>query len=192
MANFSGSIDLMKLQGARYLAGIDSYNMDRQYICIPVTWNDIKVQADSNAQSGYRATLKLSYFQTSEAYAKACKEAKQRNGDDITNYTPPSHTCELRYSKEYLEKLREKAKANILAAHPEWNTPELQDETRNKELRNAIYDMTRLRLGSSYVMHSRNTNDDMPPMAQRAAAATTPATPPAEGDGNNPEDDLPF
>lgn len=192
MANFSGSIDLMKLQGARYLAGIDSENMDRQYICIPVTWNDIKVQADSNAQSGYRATLKLSYFQTSEAYAKACKEAKQRNGDDITNYAPPSHTCELRYSKEYLEKLREKAKANILAAHPEWNTPELQDETRNKELRNAIYDMTRLRLGSSYVMHSRNTNDDMPPMAQRAAAATTPATPPAEGNGNNPEDDLPF
>lgn len=190
MANFSGSIDLMKLQGARYLAGIDSENMGRQYICIPVVWNDIKVQG--NEETGYRAMMRLYNSQTSENYQKVCVEKRQQRGDDMTNYAPPSHTCNLRYSKEFLEKLRKKAKANLLAAHPEWNTPKLQDETRNKDLRNAILNMTSLNLGSFYVQRYHTTNDDMPPMAQRAAAATTPATPPAEGDGNNPEDDLPF
>lgn len=191
MANFNGSVDLMKLAGAKYLAGIDKESPNRTYICIPVNWNDIKVVNDEHSASGLRSTLKLAMYQTSENYVKACIEGKKRKGEDVNDYNPPSHTCEIRYSKDYLEKLREAAKKAVLAEHKEYNTPELQDEKKNLELRNQISDRTRIKLGSMYVRQHLADND-VAPMAEHAApASVAPASPEGEN-GNNPEDDLPF
>ena len=192
MANFNGSVDLMKLKGAKFLAGLDSDTPKRAYICIPVAWNDIKVLNDASSSTGYRSTLRLAMYQTSEKYVKACIEGRQKKGEDVSNYNPPSHTCEIRYSKEFLDKLKEAAKKVVLAENPQYNTPELQDETKNMELKYKISDLTRIKLGSLYV-RQHNTDNDTPPMAEQAAGTFTPATTSDEGEnGNNPEDDLPF
>ncbi len=189
MANFNGTVDLMKLRGAKYLSGIDTANPNRAYICIPADWNDIKVVADEHSANGYRGPLRLAMYQTNEKYAAACVKAKQDRGDDMTNYNPPSHTCQLRYSAEYIEVLNKAAKKAILDKHLEWNTPELQDETRNTELKYAMNDMVRLQLGSFYVNHPMQQNS-APPMAASVAPNFSQATAPT-GEVN-PEDDLPF
>lgn len=190
MANFNGTVDLMKLRGVKYLSGIDKANPARAYICIPAEWNDVKVVNDPHATSGYRGPLRLAMYQTNEKYAAACIKAKQERGDDMTDYNPPSHTCQLRYSSEYLKILNEAAKKAILDKHLEWNTPELKDETRNTDLKYAMSDMVRIPLGSFYVNHPMQQNS-APPMAEHAAPDFSQATAPVEGEGN-PDDDLPF
>ena len=51
MASFSGNVDLLALNGAKVLVGIDEKNAKRPYVCIPLDVNEIRVEASKNDAS---------------------------------------------------------------------------------------------------------------------------------------------
>ena len=44
MASFNGNIDLLALNGAKVLVGIDEKKKQRPYVCIPLDVNEIRVE----------------------------------------------------------------------------------------------------------------------------------------------------
>lgn len=50
MASFSGNIDLLSLNGAKVLIGLDEKNAQRPYVCIPLDVNEIRVEASKMMQ----------------------------------------------------------------------------------------------------------------------------------------------
>lgn len=115
MASFNATIDLMQLKGARLLSGIDQQHPGRNYICIPVDWSEIKVTENRQQPGSYRANMRLNLWPTNDKFRQACIDRRAQRGEDTTDYTPPSHTIELGYSQEFLEKAKaavEKYKQN--------------------------------------------------------------------------------
>lgn len=51
MASYNGNIDLLALNGAKVLVGIDEKNKQRPYVCIPLDVNEIRVEASKNDAS---------------------------------------------------------------------------------------------------------------------------------------------
>lgn len=50
MASYNGNIDLLALNGAKVLVGIDEKNAQRPYVCIPIDVNEIRVEASKMMQ----------------------------------------------------------------------------------------------------------------------------------------------
>lgn len=44
MASYNGNVDLLALNGAKVLVGIDEKNKQRPYVCIPIDVNEIRVE----------------------------------------------------------------------------------------------------------------------------------------------------
>lgn len=192
MANFNGVLDLMKLWGAKYLSGIDTANPNRAYICVPVDWNEIKVVADAKSKTGVRSTLKLGMYSYPDNYIKTCKEEAMQRGENMDKFSAPSHKCQLRYSKQYHDELRAKAKKEVLDEHLEWTTDKDLDETKNSKLRNEIFDRVDRKIGSFYVNHPMSQSP-MPPMESSSGFSQAPIPADGENQGTgNPDDDLPF
>lgn len=59
MASFNGNIDLLSLNGAKVLVGIDEKNAQRPYVCIPVDVNEIKVEASKNDANKTMAKMRV-------------------------------------------------------------------------------------------------------------------------------------
>lgn len=150
MASFNATIDLMALKGARLLSGIDQKHPGRNYVCIPVDWSEIKV-TENQQMGGYRANLRVNLWPTSDKFRQACIERRRQRGDDTDDYNPPSHTVEVGYSQDFLDKARAAAKARLLREHPEWDS----DENFNKDLKNAIFEAVRVRLGTAFTHKPR-------------------------------------
>lgn len=51
MASYNGNVDLLSLNGAKVLVGIDEKNAQRPYVCIPLDVNEIRVEASKNDAS---------------------------------------------------------------------------------------------------------------------------------------------
>ena len=193
MSSFSGSIDLMQCKGARLVSGIDEKHPGRNYVCIPVEWSEIKVTEDTQRHT-FRASLRVNLWPTSDAFKQACISRRLRDGESVDGYNPPSHTMEVGYSEDFRDKAMAAAKNRLLNEHPDWD----KDEQTNKDLRNAMYNAVRVRLGSFYVNI---------PKQQTAYTAAAPAVgsgisgyQPAQNDdpfaaaaqGDGGMDDLPF
>lgn len=146
MSSFSGSIDLMQCKGARLVSGIDEKHPGRNFVCIPVEWSEIKVTEDAQNHT-FRASLRVNLWPTSDAFRQACVTRRLQRGEAVEGYNPPSHTMEVGYSEDFRTKAMEAAKKRLLNEHPDWD----KDEQANKELRNAMYNAVRVRLGSFYV-----------------------------------------
>jgi hypothetical protein len=121
----------------------------------------------------------------------------------MTGYLPPSHTVEARFSKEFRERALEAAKKRIIGEHPEWQSnPDLVNPEFNKDLKNAMYDAVRIRLGSVYMQQRRADTQQQPAyggataFGGQAQSWTPPQVDPATGQpygGQDAEDDdLPF
>lgn len=186
MANFSGKINLLGFKGAQLMTGIDQKNPTLLYVCIPVAWNDIEVTRD-----GKYANAGIYISETNEKFRQACIQRKQQSGDDMTDYAPPSHQMEVSFSKEFKERALQAAKNRLLREHPEW-TGDAADPERNKDLKNAMYDAVRCRLGSLYIHQRRNDGYGQQPAQPTYQQAAQPfAYDPTIG-YQEQQDDLPF
>lgn len=173
MPSFNTTIDLMQLKGARLLSGIDQQHPGRNFICIPVDWSEIKVTENRQQPGIFRANMRINLWPTSEKFRQACIDRRRQRGEDTTDYNPPSHTVELSYSPEFADKAKAAAKARLLREHPEWDS----DENTNRDLKNAIYEAVRVRLGSAYVNQPREqrTFSGQAPAAQNYSDYQAPA-----------------
>ena len=194
--NFSGNLNLLQMKGAKVFSGLDPQRPQLNFVCIPVAYNDIELSAD-----GERADVGVYVAETSDKYRQACIQRRQMNGDDMTDYNPPSHTVEVSLSREFRERAMEAARKRIVAEHKEWQAnPDMQNPEYNRDLKNAMYDAVRIRLGSLYA-RMRQQPSAMQTAAPAAAGQPTawapPAVDPLTGQAQQPaydptEDDLPF
>jgi hypothetical protein len=185
MADFSGKQNLMAFKGAKLVTGIDEERPSLVYVAIPVAWNDIEV-----SQDGQRAMSGIYLNETTDKFRQACRERRQMSGESMDGYLPPSHTMEVRFSKEFREKALVAARKRLLIEHPEWAGDE--DPQHNTELRNAMYDAVRVRLGSLYLSQRQASapSNAQPQYAQaQGAQAYQPDMQPADA---SYDDDLPF
>ena len=191
MASFNATIDLMQLKGARLLSGIDQQHPGRNFICIPVDWSEIKVTENRQQPGSYRANMRVNLWPTSDKFRQVCIDRRALRGEDTTDYTPPSHTIELGYSQEFLEKAKAAAKARLMKEHPEWGS----DENANRDLKNAIYEAVRVRLGTAYANKPKEQSSytGTAPAAQGFGSYQAPQEQQDPfGGGYNNDDDLPF
>lgn len=195
MASFYGSIDLLKIKGARLLSGIDEKHKDMNFVCIPiVNYSGVSLQQNRDGQ-GYRASLPVNLWPVSEKYRQTAIANRQSRGEDITNYNPPSHQMEVSYQQDFREKAMEAAKKRILTEHPDWkDNPE-----HEKDLQNAVFNAVRIRLGNitAHIARQQQMTYQQPTAAPAAqgVAGYVPPQYDANGDplGADYEgDDLPF
>lgn len=192
MASFNANIDLMSLKGAKLLSGIDQKHPERNFVCIPVDWSEIKV-TENQQQGGFRANLRINLWPTSDKFRQACIDRRAQRGDDTADYNPPSHTIEVGYSQDFQKKAQAAAKARLLKEHPEWVDT---DENFNKDLKNAIREAVRVRLGTVFT----NVRKEQSQYTGTAPAAQgyTSWTPPQQAQPSDPfssaydDDEPPF
>lgn len=194
--NFSGNLNLLALKGAKVFSGLDQKHPQMNFVCIPVGYNDIVLSAD-----GKRADVGVYMAETSDKYRQACIQRRQMSGEDMTDYNPPSHTVEVSFSREFRERAMEAARKRIVGEHPEWQTNEdLQKPEFNRDLKNAMYDAVRVRLGSLYarVRQQQATMQTAAPAAAGQPSAWQPPQvdpltgQPVQSAYDPTEDDLPF
>ena len=179
MANFSGNLNLMGFKGAKVFSNLDPQHPNLLFVAIPVPFNDIQL-----SQDGRYANARVFMAETNDKFRQACIQRKQQSGDDMTGYLPPSHQMEVSFSPEFRQRALEAARKRLVSEHPEWTGADLEDPERNTDLRNAMYDAVRCRLGSMYC-HQR-------PSATQPAAAAPAATAAQGAQGWTPQDGQPF
>lgn len=195
MANFSGTENLLAFKGAKVFTGLDEKRPQMAWVCIPVPFNDIELSAD-----GKYANVGIFMQETNDKFRQACIQRRQMSGDPMEGYMPPSHQVEVSFSKEFRERAMGAARKRIVSEHPEWQTNEdLQKPEFNKELKNAMYDAVRIRLGSFYARIRQQQPAASQPVGQQVQTAQTwtpPQVDPITGqpvqDYNPADDDLPF
>ena len=187
MANFSGTMNLKGFKGAKVFTNLDQEKPQMAWVCIPVPYNDIQLSAD-----GKYANARVFMSETSDKFRQACIQRKQQSGDDMTGYMPPSHQMEVSFTPEFRQRALEAARKRLVSEHPEWAGSELEDPEHNTDLRNAMYDAVRCRLGSMYCHQTRQQNTFAPASVQAAQGAQDWT--PQEGQSYQQEeaDDLPF
>ena len=189
MANFSGKQNLMGFKGAKLMTGIDQERPALLHVCIPVQWNDIEV-----SQDGTRALSGVYLEETSDKYRQSCIQRRQMSGEPMEGYLPPSHTMEVRFSKEFRERALEAARRRLMTEHPEWTG--MDDPQQNTDLRNAMYDAVRVRLGSLYFSEGRRAQPAAAQQPQYQQAQGGQQWQPTGGDTDpmfqQNDDDLPF
>jgi hypothetical protein len=106
----------------------------------------------------------------------------------MTGYMPPSHQMEVSFTQEFRQRALEAARKRLLSEHPEWTGADLEDPERNTDLRNAMYDAVRCRLGSMYCHQRQSATPAAAPAAHGAQSWQEGAPFPAQEEN----DDLPF
>ena len=203
MASFSGSVDLLALNGAKVLVGIDEKNTKRPYVCIPLDVNEIRVEASKNDASKTQAKLRVNIRPFNEAYKNKIRQSAAERGD--TQVSVPTHEMQLSFSTEYVKavakafpKLVEQVKEASKERDPEIVNQDFNDE--NSHLFKAIRTRMNKRIASLYQPQATTQQQPYPQQAYGAAGNATAYVPPAEG-GNDyssmpgyddPNSDLPF
>lgn len=202
MASFSGNVDLLALNGAKVLVGIDEKNTKRPYVCIPLDVNEIRVEASKNDASKTQAKLRVNIWPFNEAYKNKIRQSAAERGD--TQVSVPTHEMQLSFSTEYVKavakafpKLVDLVKEANKERDPEIVNQDFNDE--NSHLFKAIRTRMNKRIASLYQPQTA-TQQTYPQQAYGAAGNATAYVPPAEG-GNDyssmpgyddPNSDLPF
>lgn len=191
MANFSGNLNLMGFKGAKVFSNLDPNNPNQLFVAIPVAWNDIQL-----SQDGKYANARVFMAETNDKFRQACIQRKQQSGDDMTGYMPPSHQMEVSFSPEFRQRALEAARKRLVSEHPEWTGADLEDPERNTELRNAMYDAVRCRLGSMYCHQTRSSSPSQAAPANATVANGAQGWQPGAEQPFPPQqednDDLPF
>ena len=177
MSNFSLSVDLLRFVGAE-VCSLDFKGQKRNCIIIPVNWNDIEVKVDNNGKPA-AAPVYMRGWETKDSYVKACKE---RNADN-PDYVAPSHTIDLNWREEFMNKAVEAAYKRM-KGDPQ--NASISDEDLKKK---ALYEVrNKLRVGSMKVLAKREQ-----PTLQGDAAPLNAAPQEFSKEVTTDEsDDLPF
>lgn len=202
MASFSGNIDLLALNGAKVLIGLDEKNANRPYVCIPIDLNEIRVEASKQDASKQNAKLRVIIDPYNEAYKNKIRQSNAERGD--TNKSVPTHEMKISYSAEYIKaiakafpKLVEQVKEFSKDKDPDIVNQDFNDE--NTHLFKAIRNRMNKRIASLYQPQITN-QQSYPQQAYGTAGNATAYVPPADGANDyssmpgydDPNSDLPF
>lgn len=153
MASFSGNIDLLALNGAKVLIGLDEKNANRPYVCIPIDLNEIRVEASKQDASKQNAKLRVIIDPYNEAYKNKIRQSNAERAD--TNKSVPTHEMKISYSAEYIKaiakafpKLVEQVKEFSKDKDPDIVNQDFNDE--NTHLFKAIRNRMNKRIASLY------------------------------------------
>lgn len=200
MASYSGNIDLLSLSGAQVFKGIDAKNPERAFVCIPISANEIKVEAAANNPQRMLAKMCVNIWPLNEQYKNRVRQSAQERGN--TNVNVPTHEMQLSFSTEHIKtvvKMFPKLVEQVKEANKE-RDPDIvnQDPTdESSHLFKAIRQRMNKRLAMLYQPQPTQPSPYQQPTYAQAGAATGYVAPAqgAEPDfgGYNPDDDdLPF
>ena len=201
MASYNGNIDLLSLNGAQVLKGIDAKNPERVYVCIPADLNEIKVEHAPKDPTRTLAKMRVNIWPLNEQYKAKVRQAALERGD--SNVTVPTHEMQMSYSVDYIKTVAQKFPKlveQVREANKE-RDPEIvnQDPTdENTHLFKAIRQRMNKRLAMLY--QPQSTQQPSPYATQNVgvAGAVTGYVAPAEntdplaGYTDADVDDLPF
>ena len=202
MASYNGNVDLLSLNGAKVLVGIDEKNKQRPYVCIPIDVNEIRVETSKNDASKTQAKLRVNIWPFNEAYKNKIRQSAAERGD--TQVSVPTHEMQLSFSTEYVKavakafpKLVEQVKEANKEKDPEIVNQDFNDE--NSHLFKAIRTRMNKRIASLY-QPQPTAQPTYPQQAYGSAGNATAYVPPADGAPDyssmpgydDPNSDLPF
>ena len=202
MASFSGNIDLLSLNGAKVLVGLDEKNAQRPYVCIPIDVNEIRVEASKNDASKQIAKMRVIIDPFNDAYKNRVRQSNAERGD--TNKSVPTHEMQISFTTEYVKdiakafpKLVEQVKEQNKERDPGIMTQNVQDE--NSHLFKALRNRMSKRLAMLYQPQSNAQTTAYPQQAYNVASNATAYVAPANNENTQPqwgesfnEEDLPF
>ena len=204
MASYNGNIDLLSLNGAKVLVGIDEKNAQRPYVCIPIDVNEIRLGTyQKNNVNVQVAKLRVHIEPFKDSYKNKIRQSNIERGD--TDKSVPTHEMQMSFSTEYVKavakafpKLVEQVKEANKERDPEIVNQDFNDE--NTHLFRAIRTRMNKRIASLYQPQATTTQQPYPQQAYGAASNATAYVPSADG-GNDylsmpgyddPNSDLPF
>ena len=202
MASYNGNVDLLSLNGAKVLVGIDEKNKQRPYVCIPIDVNEIRVETSKNDASKTQAKLRVNIWPFNEAYKNKIRQSAAERGD--TQVSVPTHEMQLSFSTEYVKavakafpKLVEQVKEANKEKDPAIVNQDFNDE--NSHLFKAIRTRMNKRIASLY-QPQPTAQPTYPQQAYGSAGNATAYVPPADGAPDyssmpgydDPNSDLPF
>ena len=183
MASYNGNVDLLSLNGAKVLVGIDEKNKQRPYVCIPIDVNEIRVETSKNDASKTQAKLRVNIWPFNEAYKNKIRQSAAERGD--TQVSVPTHEMQLSFSTEYVKavakafpKLVEQVKEANKEKDPGIVNQDFNDE--NSHLFKAIRTRMNKRIASLY-QPQPTAQPTYPQQAYGAAGNATAYVPPADG-----------
>lgn len=203
MASFSGNVDLLSLNGAKVLVGLDEKNKNRPYVCIPLDVNEIRVETAKNDANRQVAKLRVLIDPYNDAYKNKIRQSNAERGD--TNKSVPTHEMKLSFSVDYIKsvakafpKLVEQVKEFSKEKDPDIVNQDYNDE--NTHLFKAIRNRMNKRIASLFQPQFSNTQQPYPQQAYGTAGNATAYVPPADGTQDyssmpgyeDPNSDLPF
>lgn len=203
MASYNGNIDLLALNGAKVLVGLDEKNAQRPYVCIPLDVNEIRVEASRNDANKQMAKLRVNIWPFSEQYKAKARQSAAERGDN--NVSVPTHEMQMSFSVDYIKavaknfpKLVEQVKEANKERDPSIVSQDPQDE--NTHLFKAIRNRMNKRIAQLYQPQPTNQQPNYPQQAFNSAMSGTIGwVPPTDGydpsqmEGyDDPNSDLPF
>ena len=106
MASYNGNIDLLSLNGAQVLKGIDAKNPERVYVCIPAGLNEIKVEQSPKDPNRTLAKLRVNIWPLNEQYKAKVRQSALERGDN--NVTVPTHEMQMSFSADFIKDIARK------------------------------------------------------------------------------------
>ena len=201
MASYNGNIDLLSLNGAQVLKGIDAKNPERVYVCIPAGLNEIKVEQSPKDPNRTLAKLRVNIWPLNEQYKAKVRQSSIERGN--SNVSVPTHEMQMSFSADFIKdivrkfpKLVEQVREANKERDPDIVNQDPTDE--NSHLFKAIRQRMNKRLAMLY--QPRATQQPSPyatpnvGVAGAATGYTAPAesTDPLAGYTDADVDDLPF
>ncbi len=204
MASYNGNVDLLSLNGAKVLVGIDEKNVKRPYVCIPLDVNEIRIETYQKDNVNRQvAKLRVHIEPFKDSYKNKIRQSNIERGD--TEKSVPTHEMQISFSTEYVKavakafpKLVEQVKEYSKEKDPDIVNQDFNDE--NSHLFKAIRTRMNKRIASLYQPQPTAQQQTYPQQAYGAAGNATAYVPPADG-GNDyssmpgyddPNSDLPF
>lgn len=200
MASYNGNIDLLSLNGAKVLKGIEQQSPERVYVCIPVDVNDIKIEQHPQKPDRTLAKLRINIWPLNENYKNAARRSALERGN--TNFVVPTHEMQMSFSTEYIKfvvqkfpKLVEQVKEVNKERDPDIANQDPTDE--NTHLFKAIRQRLNKRLAMLYQPQSaQHPSPYATPNVGVAGAATNYVAPAEKNEdpfgGTSFDNDLPF
>ena len=101
MASYNGNIDLLSLNGAQVLKGIDAKNPERVYVCIPAGLNEINVEQSPKDPNRTLAKLRVNIWPLNEQYKAKVRQSSLERGN--SNVTVPTHEMQMSFSADFIK-----------------------------------------------------------------------------------------
>ena len=101
MASYNGNIDLLSLNGAQVLKGIDAKNPERVYVCIPAGLNEIKVEQSPKDPNRTLAKLRVNIWPLNEQYKAKVRQSSMERGN--SNVSVPTHEMQMSFSADFIK-----------------------------------------------------------------------------------------